>query len=61
MSLRIEVLAGLFAAGLAAYLVYGGGASAANAGFSLTIAGMSLILSSHSDLVSPETQSDSTG
>ncbi|KAI0085661.1 hypothetical protein BDY19DRAFT_964983 [Irpex rosettiformis] len=38
ISLRIEVLAGLFAAGLAAYLVYDGAASAANAGFSLTMA-----------------------
>lgn len=39
VSLRIEVLAGLFSAILATWLVYGDGASAANAGFALTMAG----------------------
>lgn len=38
--IRIESLAGFFAAGLAAYLVYGGGVTAANTGFALTMAGM---------------------
>ncbi|KAI0691343.1 hypothetical protein BC835DRAFT_1360883 [Cytidiella melzeri] len=38
MSLRVEILAGLFAAGLAAYLVYSGGTSSADTGFSLTMA-----------------------
>ncbi|KAI0803028.1 hypothetical protein BC629DRAFT_1491319 [Irpex lacteus] len=38
VSLRIEVLAGLFSAILATWLVYGDGASAANAGFALTMA-----------------------
>ena len=38
--IRIESLAGLFAAGLAAYLVYGGGGvNASDTGFSLTMAG----------------------
>ena len=36
---RIEVLAGLFSSGLAAYLVYWGGVSASNTGFALTMAG----------------------
>lgn len=37
--IRIEALAGLFAAGLATYLVYGGKVSASNTGFALTMAG----------------------
>lgn len=36
--IRIETLAGLFSAGLATYLVYWGGVSASNTGFSLTMA-----------------------
>ncbi|KAI0344119.1 multidrug resistance-associated ABC transporter [Trametopsis cervina] len=36
--IRIEALAGLFAAGLATYLVYGGKVSASNTGFALTMA-----------------------
>ncbi|KAJ3556484.1 hypothetical protein NM688_g2007 [Phlebia brevispora] len=36
--IRIETLAGLFAASLGAYLVYWGGVSASNTGFSLTMA-----------------------
>lgn len=39
VSIRIEMLASTFAAGLAAYLVYGVGATASNTGFSLTMAG----------------------
>lgn len=37
--IRIETLAGVFSAGLAAYLVYWGGVSASNTGFALTMAG----------------------
>lgn len=36
--IRIESLAGVFAAGLAAYLVYGGSVTASDTGFSLTMA-----------------------
>ncbi|KAF7798640.1 hypothetical protein EIP86_009863 [Pleurotus ostreatoroseus] len=37
--IRIETLAGIFAASLGAYLVYWGGETASNTGFSLTMAG----------------------
>ena len=40
VSIRIEALGSLFAACLAAYLVYGSNARAANTGFSLNMAGM---------------------
>ncbi len=40
VSVRIEALGSLFAACLAAYLVYGSKARAANTGFSLNMAGM---------------------
>lgn len=36
---RIDLLAGLFSAGLAAYLVYGRSTTASNTGFSLAMAG----------------------
>lgn len=37
--IRIESLGGLFAASLAAYLIYGGRVEASDTGFSLTMAG----------------------
>lgn len=40
--IRIDALGGLFAAALASYLVYFQGHSAANTGFSLNMAGMSV-------------------
>ena len=42
IAIRIDALGGLFAAALASYLVYFQGHSAANTGFSLNMAGMSL-------------------
>ncbi len=58
MCIRIDVLAGLFSAGLAAYLVYGEGISASNTGFSLTMAGMfARILPSLQSLILPKSGS----
>lgn len=42
VNIRIEMLGGLFATSLAAYLVYGQRVRAADTGFSLTMAGKSL-------------------